>query len=41
MQRNAMYRDHECQSLKRFEENKEEEVAQLRAELATEEAHHG
>jgi ferredoxin--NADP+ reductase len=40
MQRNAMYRDRECESLKRFEENKEEEVAGLRAELAAEEAHH-
>jgi hypothetical protein len=29
-----MYRDKECQSLKYFEEHKEEEVAQLRAELA-------
>ena len=34
MQRNAMYRDKECQSLKHFEEHKEEEVAQLRADLA-------
>jgi ferredoxin--NADP+ reductase len=34
MQRNSMYRDKECQSLKYFEEHKEEEVAQLRAELA-------
>jgi len=40
MQRNAMYRDRECESLKRFEENKEEEVAGLRAELAAGEAHH-
>jgi hypothetical protein len=34
MQRNTMYRDKECQSLKHFEEHKEEEVAELRAELA-------
>jgi ferredoxin--NADP+ reductase len=39
-QRNAMYRDKECESLKRFEENKEEEVAGLRKELAAGEAHH-
>jgi ferredoxin--NADP+ reductase len=37
MQRNAMYRGKECQSLKHFEEHKEEELAQLRAELATKE----
>ena len=36
MQRNTMYREKECESLKRFEENKEEEVAELRAELAGE-----
>jgi ferredoxin--NADP+ reductase len=36
MQRNMMYRDKECQSLKDFEENKEEELAELRAELAAE-----
>ena len=35
MQRNAMYRDKECESLKRFEENKEAEVAQLRAQFAS------
>ncbi len=40
MQRNAMYRDKECQSLKEFEEHKDEEVAELRAELAAGEAHH-
>ena len=34
MQRNAMYRDKECQSLRYFEEHKEEELAQLRAELS-------
>jgi len=39
MQRNAMYRDKECQSLKRFEENKDEELAQLRAQFAKQEAH--
>jgi ferredoxin--NADP+ reductase len=37
MQRNSMYRDKECQSLKYFEEHKQEEVAQLRAELAARE----
>ena len=37
MQRNAMYRDKECQSLKYFEEHKQEEVAQLRAGLAAKE----
>jgi ferredoxin--NADP+ reductase len=36
MQRNAMYRNHECQSLKYFEEHKDEEVAELREELAGE-----
>ena len=40
MQRNAMYRDQECQSLKYFEEHKDEEVAELREELAAEETHH-
>ena len=40
MQRNAMYRDKECQSLKYFTEHKEEELAQLRAELAAEEKHY-
>jgi ferredoxin--NADP+ reductase len=35
MQRNTMYREKECQSLKHFEENKEEEVAELREELAS------
>jgi len=34
MQRNAMYRDKECASLRYFEEHKAEEVAELRAELA-------
>ena len=34
MQRNSMYRDKECQSLKYFQEHKVEELAQLRAELA-------
>jgi ferredoxin--NADP+ reductase len=34
MQRNTMYRDKECQSLKHFEENKEAEVAQVRAQFA-------
>jgi ferredoxin--NADP+ reductase len=44
MQRNAQYRDKESESLKQFEENKEEEVAELRAQLAKklvkEETHH-
>jgi ferredoxin--NADP+ reductase len=40
MQRNSMYRDKECESLKRFEQNKETELAELRAELAAGEAHH-
>jgi ferredoxin--NADP+ reductase len=39
MQRNIMYREKECQSLKHFEENKEEEVAGLREELAAGEVH--
>jgi ferredoxin--NADP+ reductase len=34
MQRNTMYREKECQSLKEFEQHKVEEVAQLRADLA-------
>jgi ferredoxin--NADP+ reductase len=34
MQRNAMYRDKECQSLRYFEEHKQEELVQLRADLA-------
>ena len=40
MQRNAMYRDKECESLKRFEQNRDTELAELRAELAAGEAHH-
>jgi hypothetical protein len=40
MQRNTMYRDKECQSLKHFEEHKEEEVADLRAELTAAEKHY-
>jgi ferredoxin--NADP+ reductase len=40
MQRNAMYRDKECESLKRFEQNREKELAEIRAELAAGEAHH-
>jgi len=40
MQRNAMYREKECESLKRFQENKEEELAGLRAELAAGETHY-
>ena len=38
MQRNAMYRDKECQSLKSFETHKAEELAEIRAELAAKEA---
>ena len=38
MQRNSMYREKECQSLKEFEANKAAEVAELRAELARHEA---
>jgi len=34
MQRNAMYRDKECESLKRFEEHKDEELAEVRSQLA-------
>jgi ferredoxin/flavodoxin---NADP+ reductase len=40
MQRNAMYREKECASLKLFEQNREKELAGLRAELAAAEAHH-
>lgn len=40
MQRNTMYRTKECQSLKHFQEHKEEEVAELRAELASGETHY-
>ncbi len=35
MQRNARYRDKECQALKSFEENKVEELARIRAQFAT------
>ncbi len=38
MQRNAMYRDKECESLKRFDENKDKELAQVRAQYAKQEA---
>ncbi len=37
MQRNAMYRDKECQSLRDFKEHEQEELAELRAELAARE----
>jgi ferredoxin--NADP+ reductase len=40
MQRNTMYREKECASLKHFQENKEEELAQLRDELAGGEKHY-
>jgi ferredoxin--NADP+ reductase len=38
MQRNTMYREKECESLKHFEANKEEELNQLRAQFANQEA---
>jgi len=41
MQRNAMYRDKEAESLQRFEESKDAEVAQLRAQFAKVEGHNG
>jgi len=37
LQRNAMYRGQECQSLKEFERHKQEELVALRAALATKE----
>jgi hypothetical protein len=37
MQRNAMYRSQECQSLKAFEQHKQENLAQMRAAVATRE----
>jgi ferredoxin--NADP+ reductase len=37
MQRNAMYREKECQSLKYLEEHKDEELALVRADLAAKE----
>ena len=37
MQRNAMYRGQECQSLKQFELHRQEELARVRAALATKE----
>jgi ferredoxin--NADP+ reductase len=40
MQRNTMYREKECASLKEFEEHKEEQVAELRQELAAGEKHY-
>jgi ferredoxin--NADP+ reductase len=39
-QRNAMYRDKELESLQRFEENKDKELAQVRAQYAKQEAAH-
>lgn len=38
MQRNSRYRVKECESLRQFEEHKQEELAQLRCELAAREA---
>jgi ferredoxin/flavodoxin---NADP+ reductase len=40
MQRNAVYRDKECQSHKHFEDNKEAAVTRLREELAMGETHY-
>ncbi len=37
MQRNAMYREQECQSMKAFNEHREEELAQLRASVESRE----
>ena len=37
MQRNAMYRGQECQSLQQFEQHKQQELAQLRATIETRE----
>jgi ferredoxin--NADP+ reductase len=37
MQRNAIYRDKECQSLKHFEEHRDEELTRLRADLSNRE----
>jgi ferredoxin--NADP+ reductase len=37
MQRNAMYRGQECQSLKAFEQHRQEELARHRATVATKE----
>ena len=38
MQRNSMYRQKECESLRQFEEHKQAELAQLRSELAAKES---
>ena len=38
MQRNSMYREKECQSLKHFQDHMQEELTQLRAELAASES---
>jgi len=40
MQRNAMYREKECASLKEFQEHMDEQVAELRKELAAKETHY-
>ncbi|MGO9775741.1 MAG: sulfide/dihydroorotate dehydrogenase-like FAD/NAD-binding protein [Terracidiphilus sp.] len=40
MQRNTMYREKECASLKQFQENMEDQVAELREELAAGERHY-
>jgi ferredoxin--NADP+ reductase len=40
MQRNAMYREKECASLKAFNEQKDEQMAQLRADVAEEAESH-
>jgi ferredoxin--NADP+ reductase len=39
MQRNTMYREKECASMKNFQEHWEEQVAELREELAAKETH--
>lgn len=39
-QRNAMYRDKECESLKQFNEHKDEQLERLREELAAGEKHY-
>ena len=40
MQRNAMYREKECAALKEFQAHKQEQVAELREELAAKETPH-
>jgi ferredoxin--NADP+ reductase len=40
MQRNTMYREKECRSLRQFQEHKDEQLAELRDELAAGEKHY-